>query len=180
MNKRLFHLFEAKAPKLHDKIGTHGMRLQTRLTVWIIVVAIPVFVLGGYLINSQGRQIMQQQAKLDGFISPDGVGIDAVLMIAEPLGVTPGLAKFCYEHKIPIGGDITTLEYGSIFALLPQPSVAGQQAALLADKILKGTPAGTIPVVTPEQNLIINHKVSQGLGLMVPTGLLSEASQIIC
>jgi putative ABC transport system substrate-binding protein len=119
------------------------------------------------------------QAKLDGFISPDGIGIDAVLMIAEPLGVTPGLAKFCYDHKIPIGGGITTLEYGSMFALLPQPSVAGQQAARLADKILRGTPAGTIPVVSSDSYFQINYKTAQALGVTVPDGLLKQADQII-
>ena len=62
MNKRLFQIFEAKKPKALDKAGPHGMRLQTRLTIWIIAAAIPVFVLGGYLINFWGRQIMEQQA----------------------------------------------------------------------------------------------------------------------
>ena len=120
------------------------------------------------------------QAKLDGFIGLDGsVGIDAVLMIAEPMGITPPLAEFCYEHKIPIGGDITTLDYGSMFALLPQPSVAGQQAALLADKILRGTPAGTIPVSTSDSYFQINYKTAQALGVTVPQNLLNEAAQVI-
>ena len=119
------------------------------------------------------------QAKLDGFVSPDGVGIDAVLMIAEPLGVTPELAKFCFDHQIPIGGDLTTLENGSMFALLPQPGVTGQQAARLAAKILRGTPAGTIPVVSSDSFFQINYKTAKALGVTVPDGLLKQADQII-
>jgi putative tryptophan/tyrosine transport system substrate-binding protein len=48
------------------------------------------------------------QDKLDSFVTSDGVGIDAILMIAEPLAITPAfysvMGKFSYEHKIPIGG----------------------------------------------------------------------------
>ena len=43
----------------------------------------------------------------------------------------------------------------------------GSLAALLADKIFKGTQAGTIPVVTPEAYLTINYKMAQELGLNV-------------
>ena len=49
----------------------------------------------------------------------------------------------------------------------------------LADKVLNGIPAGTIPVVTPEQDLWINYKVAQELGLRVSEGLLSMAEEII-
>ena len=55
----------------------------------------------------------------------------------------------------------------------------GSLAAPLADKIFKGTPAGTIPVVTPEAYLTINYKVAQELGLNVSEGLLSRANEII-
>jgi putative tryptophan/tyrosine transport system substrate-binding protein len=55
----------------------------------------------------------------------------------------------------------------------------GELAAPLADKILKGAPAGTTPVVTPEQTLTINNKVAEQLGLTVPEGLLSMANEII-
>jgi len=55
----------------------------------------------------------------------------------------------------------------------------GILAATLADKILKGTPAGTIMVVSPKNNLRLNYKVIQELGLNVSKGLLSRAKEII-
>ncbi|MFA5356911.1 MAG: ABC transporter substrate binding protein, partial [Candidatus Omnitrophota bacterium] len=55
----------------------------------------------------------------------------------------------------------------------------GALAAGLADKILRGVPAGVIPVVTPELRLRINYKVIQRLGLKAPEGLLSRADEII-
>ena len=52
-------------------------------------------------------------------------------------------------------------------------------AAPLADKVLKGTPAGTIPVVSDESFLQINYTVAQKLGVEVPEGLLSQADEVI-
>jgi putative ABC transport system substrate-binding protein len=55
----------------------------------------------------------------------------------------------------------------------------GKQAAVLANKILKGTPAGTIPVISSESFFQINYKVAQELGVPVPKGLLSSAHEVI-
>ena len=125
------------------------------------------------------------QSELDKRAALDDIGIDAILLIAEPLGITPPfytiLGKFGYEHKIPIGGAIMTTDdgYDSIFGLLPNPSTTGEQAALLADKIFKGTPAGKIPVVTADSDLRINYKATQKLKITVPDGLFKQADEII-
>ena len=52
-------------------------------------------------------------------------------------------------------------------------------AAILGDKILKGIPAGTIPVVSAETWLQINYKATQKLGLNVSESLLNQADEII-
>jgi putative ABC transport system substrate-binding protein len=112
------------------------------------------------------------------------IGLDAILCIPEPLTVTPDsfaiLAKFAAEHKVPIGGaSMSAGGYGSVFGATPDNVAVGKQAAPLADKIFKGIPAGTIPVVSAESYLQINYKVAQELGLKVPEGLLSQAVEII-
>jgi putative tryptophan/tyrosine transport system substrate-binding protein len=109
---------------------------------------------------------------------------DVIMLIPEPLGVVPDvfamLGKFADEHKIPFGGDFISAEGGkSIFALNPRDVDLGGLAANIADKILRGTPAGTIPLVTPEPRLRINYKRAQELGIIVPEGLLSRADEII-
>jgi len=124
------------------------------------------------------------QAKMDRLAASSDPGIDAILMIAEPLAITPPfytiIGKFSYEHKIPIGGAIMTIDgYESIFGLLPNPGITGGQAALLADKIFKGSPAGKIPVVTSDSYFQINYKAAQKLGVTVPDGLLKQADEII-
>jgi putative ABC transport system substrate-binding protein len=126
------------------------------------------------------------QAELDSFVlADDVVRIQAILMIAEPLSITPDfysvLGKFSYEHKIPIGGALMSVgeEYSSIFGLLPDPKAAGEQSALLASKIFGGTPAGSIPVVTSESYFQINYKAAKELEVIVPESLLRQADKII-
>jgi putative tryptophan/tyrosine transport system substrate-binding protein len=111
-------------------------------------------------------------------------GIDAILMIAEPLAITPPfyaiLGKYSYEHKIPIGGALITVDgYTPIFGLLPDPKVTGEQAALIADKVFEGTTAGTIPVITADSTFQIEINAAQELGVTVPDGLLKQADEII-
>jgi putative tryptophan/tyrosine transport system substrate-binding protein len=111
-------------------------------------------------------------------------GIDAILMIAEPLAITPPfysiLGQYSYEHMIPIGGALITVNgYTPIFGLLPDAKVTGEQAALIADKIFEGTAAGTIPVITADSTFQIEINAAQQLGVTVPEGLLKQADRII-
>ncbi len=120
---------------------------------------------------------MKTQARLTG--PPD-----AILTVAEPLCVTPdtfvALAKFADEHKIPLGGaPMSAGGYESVYGIKPENVPQGKQAAFLADKILKGTPPGTIPVISAENYLTINYRAAQKLGIEVPEGLLGRADEII-
>jgi len=125
------------------------------------------------------------QAELSGLGTPDDVGVDAILTIAEPVALTPPfynvLGKFAYDHKLPIGGALmnTGADYASMFGLLPDAKTTGEQCAVLADKIFKGTSAGTIPVVTSDSVFQIDYKATQALGVTVPEGLLKQADQVL-
>jgi putative ABC transport system substrate-binding protein len=115
--------------------------------------------------------------------SPD-FGVDAILTLAEPLMVTPDafavVAKFAQEHQVPTGGILMTAgDYESVFGINVNTLETGKQAAPLVDKILKGTPAGTIPVVSSESFLQVNYKAAQDMGLAVPEGLLRQANEVI-
>jgi putative ABC transport system substrate-binding protein len=111
--------------------------------------------------------------------------IDAILMVIDPLCTIPDnfivIGKYATEHNIPFGGGGSRAvgEYESVFGIAPQNVPQGRQAAFLADKILRGTPAGNIPVISAEGYLQISYKAAQKLGLNVPEGLLSRANEII-
>ena len=124
------------------------------------------------------------QTELDARAASDDLGIDAILLLAEPVAVTPDffafIGKFAYEHQVPVGGSpITAGDYSSIFGLIPDITPTGEQAALLADKIFKGTAAGTIPVVSPENYFSINYKAAQAQGVTVPEVLLQQANEVV-
>jgi putative tryptophan/tyrosine transport system substrate-binding protein len=110
--------------------------------------------------------------------------IDAILMLVEPLAVTPGpfeaMAKYAYDHKILIGGAMMAAGgYESVFDVGVKSYDAGVQAAPIADKILKGTAPGSIPVASSDSYMIVNYKAAQKLGITVPENVLAQADQII-
>jgi putative tryptophan/tyrosine transport system substrate-binding protein len=110
--------------------------------------------------------------------------VDAILMIAEPIAVTPDafeiLSRFAAERGIPIGGALMTAGgYSSAFGVSTDNVAVGRQAAVIADKILRGVNAGKIPVASAESFVQINYTAIQRLGLNVSEGLLSQANQII-
>ena len=114
----------------------------------------------------------------------DDIGIDAMLIMPEYFNHTPdgfeAIINFTNEHKLPLGGGAPfTVELGAIFTFHPDFYETGMLAASIIDKVLKGTPAGSIPVATPESHLIVNYRAIQKLGLQVGEGLLSRASTII-
>jgi putative ABC transport system substrate-binding protein len=124
------------------------------------------------------------QAGLDAISKSGDIGMDAILILVEPLGVTVEaftvFAKFAAEHKIPVGGALISAGgYSSIFGVNVNLDGSGKQAAILADKILKGVPAGTIPVASSEGFFQINYTAAQACDITVPESLLSVADEII-
>ncbi len=139
---------------------------------------------GVTIIEFPADNAAELQAELDRLAASDDIGFDAILFIPEPLSTMADafevMGRFAYENNIPIGGLMIQVgEYGSIFGINVNIPRTGQQAAILADKILKGIPAGTIPVVSSESFFQINYKVAQKLGVTISESLLSSADEII-
>ncbi len=112
------------------------------------------------------------------------IGLDAIVGMPDSFNTSADgfavLSKFAAEHKVPIAGGVASMvQQGALFVNSTDLANVGALAAPLADKVLKGTPAGTIPVVSPEQTLVINIAVAQQLGLTVPEGLLKMANQVV-
>jgi putative tryptophan/tyrosine transport system substrate-binding protein len=112
------------------------------------------------------------------------LGLDAIITMPDDFNTSTAsftvINKFAAEHKIPVAGGIAFMaDQGALFVNTTDLANVGGLAAPLADKIFKGTQAGTIPVVTPEQTLTINYKAAQMLGLTVPDGLLKMANLVI-
>jgi putative tryptophan/tyrosine transport system substrate-binding protein len=111
-------------------------------------------------------------------------GFDVISVLAEPLIVTAepftALTKFAYKHNIPFGGSPFIVgEYATMFGINADPFKSGEMGATILDKVLKGTPAGNIPVYSSDSYLMFNIKVAQRFGITIPDSLLNQALQII-
>jgi putative ABC transport system substrate-binding protein len=109
---------------------------------------------------------------------------DALFCIAEILTIDPDaflvMNKYTTKHKIPMGGVLMQVDgYSSVYGVNVKDSEAGTNGAILADKILKGTQAGTIPVISSESYFELNYKEAKKLGLDVSEGLLVQADRVI-
>lgn len=140
--------------------------------------------LGISLVEIPVTTLDDMKADLEARAKLDDPGVDAFLQMADGLTHSPDgsalVMNFAKEHKLPYGGGhYYQVDQGAIFAYSPYDFEQGKLAAPIADKVLKGTPAGTIPLSTPENHLLINYKVAQELGLTVPEGLLKMADKII-
>ncbi len=124
------------------------------------------------------------KTKLERRSAQGDIGIDAILIMPEFINHTPdgfqAIVDFASKHRIPLGGGAPfTVNQGAIYTFHPDFFETGMLAATMIDKIFKGTPAGTIPVASPESHLLINYRVMKELGLPVSEGLLSRAREII-
>ncbi|UCF92115.1 MAG: hypothetical protein JSW39_28260, partial [Desulfobacterales bacterium] len=140
--------------------------------------------LGITLVENPANNVEALRADLQARSASGDIGIDAVLLMPDLICHSPDgfgtILKFANENKVPVGGGAGfTADLGALFSFVPDFFEEGKLAALLADKILKGTEAGTIPVITPQSSLRINYKATQALGLKVPEGLLTRAEEII-
>lgn len=140
--------------------------------------------MGITLVEDPATTMEELKADLMARAQSADLGLDAMILMPDGFNHSPAglaiLSEFAAEHKVPLGGSfLYTVKAGAVFGNANDLSDVGKLAAPLAHKILKGTPAGTIPVVTPEQDIWINYKVAQELGLEVPEGLLSQAAMII-
>jgi len=139
---------------------------------------------GVTLIEFPADNASELQAGLDAIAASGVIDIDFILFIAEPLAVTPDafevMGRFASENNVPIGGALMEVGgYGSIFGVNVDIMKTAEQAAVSADKVLRGADAGTIPVVSSESYLEINYKVAQEFGINVSEGLLARADKII-
>jgi len=110
--------------------------------------------------------------------------VDAIMLMPDTIPTTKKtirtILNYADRHHIPvIGGPLPLLEEGTLLTINADYRNQGVLAASIADRIFKGIPAGTIPVITPEEQLFINYRKSRELGMKPSRGLLRQAKEII-
>ena len=132
------------------------------------------------LVEVPFRNVEDIRTDLDTRSKSGDIGLDAFFLMGASLASSgEGFAiitGFALRHKIPVIGPNSDI---TILSLKPEAYKSGKQSAYLADKILKGTPAGTIPVLTLENTLKINYRAIQKMGWHINDNILNQADEII-
>jgi putative tryptophan/tyrosine transport system substrate-binding protein len=187
-----------------DAVATAGRRIE--LLHQIVPNAKRIYVPydKNYPITAAALSLLHQEAKLLNVTlvelpatSPDDIiadlkardsrkdiGIDAILTTPNPLVSIPpswnAIAAFARKHKLVISGNLAgQTDMGALFTLTADYQTFGQFGAVLADKILHGIPAGSIPLETPTALLKVNDAVAKAIGLTLNENFLSMADEII-
>ncbi len=136
------------------------------------------------IIQAPAENIPEWKTDLDARDRLRNPGVDAVLIMPDILSQSPDawalISGFAARHKLPIAGNSSaTVRQGALFTFSADYVESGELAAILADKIFKGTPPGTIPLITPEPKLRVNYRTAMELGLTINQGLLKMAAEIV-
>jgi putative tryptophan/tyrosine transport system substrate-binding protein len=112
------------------------------------------------------------KARVDALIVPlDGMFFSERVQIAELAGAAHIPAIYATREHVEAGGLVS---YGvNLPALF-------RHLATFVDKIIRGTPAGEIPIEFPTTlELWINQKTAKSFGLIIPSTLLVRADEVI-
>ena len=108
---------------------------------------------------------------------------DGVLVVADPFLASQQtrIAPFLIEAGLPsIYTYGESVRSGGLMSYATNYYQLFRQAAVLADKILRGTKPSNLPVEQPTHfELTVNLKTAKALGLTVPPSLLARADEVI-
>ncbi len=109
--------------------------------------------------------------------------VGALLVASDPLfaGQSNQLVALAARYKLPtIYFQREIAEIGGLVSCAPDYADEYRQTGIYVGKILKGAKPAELPVVRPTKfDLVINLKTAEGLGLTIPSGILSIADEVI-
>jgi putative ABC transport system substrate-binding protein len=110
--------------------------------------------------------------------------IDAIFLYSNRTTSFPGddatLIPFAIEHKLPLSvSNGTSVAKGALVSYTFDLVALTAQAVRLVDKILSGTPAGSLPIEQPEYFMTVNLKTAQAIGVEIPYYVLEAAHTVI-
>lgn len=140
--------------------------------------------LGITLVENPVRSVGDIQKDLASREAGEDPGLDAIQLLPDDISQSVDgwslISGFAERHGIPVTGSgavelgpMVVFNYGLFI------SQYGELAAPLAHKILRGTPAGSIPVISADPHLLLNYRRARELGLNVPEGWLGMATEIL-
>jgi putative ABC transport system substrate-binding protein len=109
------------------------------------------------------------------------VDADAVFMLPEGLAINhiQEFVNTTINRQLPLSGPTTTqVEAGALVSYGLDLFSAGEQAARLADQIIRGIDPAVLPIEEAEFNLAINLNTAEAIGLKIDPDILNQADEI--
>jgi putative ABC transport system substrate-binding protein len=108
----------------------------------------------------------------------------AIFVVPTPsLEPFSALIEVAVKHGIAVGASnhsyLSSMKAGAVVTYAGSFPAMGQQAARLADQIVKGTKPADLPVETAERFLHINLQTATAIGLDIPDDILRQADKVI-
>jgi len=91
------------------------------------------------------------------------------------------IADFALRQRLPtMFGRRDFVVGGGLMSYAADFSILSRRAATFVDRILRGTPAGNLPVEQPTQfELVVNSKTAKTLGIKIPQSILLRANEVL-
>lgn len=109
--------------------------------------------------------------------------VEAVVPLASPLvtGQVARIVAFTAQHRLlSIYDQRIAVEAGGLLAYGPNVDDLWRRAATFVAKILEGANPGDLPIERAEKfEFVVNLKTARTLGLTIPPGVLTEATEVI-
>jgi putative tryptophan/tyrosine transport system substrate-binding protein len=109
--------------------------------------------------------------------------VNAVFLVPESFVISQRqrIIEFAMARRWPaVGPTRAYVEAGGLMSYAPHAAALFRQAAVYADKLLRGAKPADLPVEQPSKfELVINLKTAKALGLTIPPSLLLRADQVI-
>jgi putative ABC transport system substrate-binding protein len=110
-------------------------------------------------------------------------GAQALVMLSSPLmrNGSQQVAEFAAQHRLPTISPFRAFpDVGGLMSYGPELDYFFARAAAFADKILRGTHAGELPIEQPAKfELVINAAAARGIGLIIPNTVLLRANEVL-
>lgn len=107
----------------------------------------------------------------------------ALLLLSSPLvrARSQGIAEFCMRHQLPALSPFGEFaRAGGLMSYGPNVQDFYLRTAVFVQKILKGSRAGDLPILLPDQfELVLNQRAASTLGLSLPEPLRLAAQEVL-
>lgn len=113
------------------------------------------------------------------------LGVDGLVVMTDQVMQVRGdeVVRFATERRLPsvFGGPARRfVEAGGLISWSADSAAYWRQAAVYADRILRGANPGDLPVEQPNTfELVVNARAARALGLTIPRSLLLRADEVI-